>query len=135
MELYWQEWKLSREGTTQVKILTLLSDGKPRTSKEINKELRLGSVSVESALGRMWRGKKILRTANPSISNDRVFKGRAGTVSNQRQYHSYLLSKARRPSTSFQGQTFVSYSEKYLDKRGALNGTSKAKLILDFIDK
>lgn len=135
MGVYRCERKLSREGTTQVKILTLLSDGKPRTSKEINKELRLGNVSVESALGRMWRGKRILRTAKPSISNDRVFKGRSGTVSNQRQYHSYLSSKAKVTSTAFQGQTFVAYDEKYLDKRGALNGTSKAKLILDFIER
>ena len=82
---------MSREGATQVKILTVLSNGKPRTSKEINKELRLGSDSIESALGRMWRSSRILRTAKSSMSNDRVFKGRAGTVNTQRQYHSYML--------------------------------------------
>ena len=62
------------EGTTQVKILTVLSDGKPRTSEEINNEIRLGSDSVESALKRLWRNSKILRTAKPRVSNDKIFK-------------------------------------------------------------
>lgn len=125
---------MSREGTTQVKILTVLSDGKPRTSKEINKELRLGSDSIESALGRMWRGGRILRTVNSRMSNDRVFKGRAGTVNNQRQYHSYMLGPAGVASINFLGQPFVAYSREYLDKRGALNGISKAELIRVFIE-
>jgi hypothetical protein len=126
---------LSREGTTQVKILTVLSNGKPRTSKEINKELRLGSDSIESALGRMWRSRRILRTVNPRMSNDRVFKGRAGTVNTQRQYHSYMLGPVGVTSINFQGQPFVAYSKEYLDKRGALNGKSKAELIREFIEK
>ena len=126
---------MSREGATQLKILTVLSDGKPRTSKEINKELRLGSDSVESALGRMWRSSRVLRTAKPNFRNDRVFKGRAGIVSNQRLYHSYMLGRDGASSTSFQGQLFVRYSREYLDKRGSLDGQSKAKMILEFIDK
>ena len=57
---------MSREGTTQVNILTALSDGKPRTSREIDKELRLGSDSIESALGRLWRRSRILRSKTSS---------------------------------------------------------------------
>lgn len=126
---------MSREGTTQVKILTVLSDGKPRTSREIDKELKLGSDSVESALGRLWRGSRVLRTAKPHVSNDKVFRGRAGNVSNQRQYHLYMTKLASVSSANFQGQMFVTYSRKYLDKRGAVDVQSKAKLILDFIEK
>ncbi|MCW4010015.1 MAG: hypothetical protein NWF05_05290 [Candidatus Bathyarchaeota archaeon] len=123
---------MSREGSTQIRILTVLSDGKPRTSKELNWELRLGSNAVESALGRMWRGGRILRTDKPSISHDTVFKGRAGKVSNQRQYHSYLLGQR---ATVFQGQRFVPYNKEFLDKRGSKDGKSKAELIREFIEK
>lgn len=126
---------MSREGKTQVKILTLLSDGKPRTSKEIGKEIMLGSDAVESALKRLWTNSKILRTAKPHISNDRVFKGRAGMVSNQRQYHLYMTKPAKANSVNFQGQKFVAYSKEYVDLRGGANGQSKAKMILDFIEK
>jgi hypothetical protein len=129
------EWNLSHEGATQVKILTVLSDGKPRTSKEIRGELRLSTDSIESALGRLWRGRRVLRTAKPKVSNDRVFKGRAGVICNQRQYHLYLVKKAGVNSANLQGQTFVSYSKKYLDRRGAVDRQSKAKLIFDFIEK
>ena len=121
------------EAPTQARIRAVLSDGKPRSSKDIDKELRLGCDSVESALGRMWRSKRVLRTAEPQMSNDRVFRGRSGMISNQRQYHSYLLRPAGIDSTFLQGQKFVVYSKKYLDKRGALNGKSKAELIREFI--
>jgi hypothetical protein len=117
-----------------VKILRVLSDGKPRTSKELNKELRLGSDSIESALGRMWRSGRVLRTAEPSVSNDRVFRGRAGTVSNQRQYHAYLLGPVGTTSIYFQGQKFVAYNKKYLDKRGSLSGKSKAQRVRELIE-
>jgi DNA-binding MarR family transcriptional regulator len=126
---------LPREGTTQLKILTVLSDGKPKTSKEIENVLMLGSDSVESALKRLWRNSKILRTAKPYVSNDRVFKGRAGNISNQRQYHFYMTKPTNVNSTNFQGQKFVTYSKEYVDRRGSVNGQSKAKMILGFIEK
>lgn len=126
---------MSREGTTQLKILRVLSDGKPRTSKEIDNEIKLGSDAIESALKRLWRNSKILRTVKPRISNDRVFKGRAGNISNQRQYHFYMAKSAKVNSTNFQGRKFVAYSKEYADRRGGLNGRSKAKIILGFIEK
>lgn len=126
---------MARTAATQAKIMVVLSDGKPRSSKEIGKELRLGRDSVESALGRMWRSKRVLRTAEPKMSHDAVFRGRSGMISNQRQYHSYLLVSPGVESTFFQGQKFVVYSKKYLDKRGALKGKSKSRLIREFIEK
>jgi hypothetical protein len=48
-------------------------------------------------------------------------------VSNQRQYHSYMLGQVNVSSISFQGQLFVRYSKEYLDKKGSLGGLSKAK--------
>jgi hypothetical protein len=83
----------------------------------------------------MWRSNRLLRTAKPSVSNDKVFKGRAGRVSTQRQYHSYLLGPVGVASTFFMGQKFVAYGKEYLDKRGALNGKSKSLVIREFIEK
>lgn len=128
-----EDARLFHEAPTQAKIIAVLSDGKPRSSKDVDRALRLGRDSVESALGRMWRSGRVLRTAEPKMGNDKVFHGRSGMVSNQRQYHCYLLGPVGVDSTFFQGQEFVAYSKKYLDKRGALNGRSKAECIREFI--
>jgi len=105
-----------------------------RALREIGRELRLGGDSVESALRRLWRNSRALRTVKPNLSNDKIFRGRAGTVSNLRQYPLYLFAQDGVTSANFQGMAFAAFSKKYADKRGAKGGTSKAKVILAFIE-
>jgi DNA-binding Lrp family transcriptional regulator len=120
---------------TSKRILALLSDGKPRSSKEIRKEIGFSRDSVESALIRLWKKTKILRTVKSKISSEKVFRGRAGKAYNLRQYHLYMTRQGNAESVNFQGQTFVTYSKKYVDRRGSVNGTSKAKLVQEFLKK
>jgi hypothetical protein len=77
--------------TTQEKILYALSDGKPQSSKELTQKLQLSSDVVESALSRMWRKFRVLRSAKPIVCTQQTFRGRAGKVSNLRQYYTYLI--------------------------------------------
>jgi len=56
--------------------LMLLSDGKPRSSKEIGGEVGLSRDGVESALKRLWKKSMILRTAKVQISSD-SFQGQS----------------------------------------------------------
>ena len=50
---------LSREGATPLDILTVLNDGNPRTSKEIDKKTKLGSYADESVLRRICNSSTI----------------------------------------------------------------------------
>jgi glutaredoxin len=46
-----------------------------------------------------------------------------------------MAKPAKMNSVNFQGQKFVAYSKEYVDRRGGINDMSKAKMILDFIEK
>ncbi len=118
---------------TSQKILLLLSDGKPRSSKEIRAEVGFSRDSIESALIRLWRGSRVLRTAKPQVGSIKVFRGRAGNVSNQRQYHLYMTRHGKARSVNYQGQMLVTYSKEYADRRGSVYGKSKSMIVLDYI--
>lgn len=118
---------------TATRILAVLSDGRPRSSKEIRGEVRLSRDSVESALIRLWKKKKILRTTKPQMSADKIFKGRAGKTYNLRQFHLYMLSPDKATPVNYQGHMLVSYSKEYADRRGSVNGKSKSMIVFDYI--
>jgi hypothetical protein len=107
-----------RFARTQEKLALVLSDGKPRSSKALTVELKLNSDIVESALGRMWRSFRVLRSVKPVVCIERTFRDRLGMISNQRQYYLYLLGPEGVASVVFEGQRYVAYDEKYLDNRG-----------------
>jgi hypothetical protein len=118
---------------TQEKILYALSDGKPQSFKELTQKLQLSSDVVESALSRMWRKFKILRSTKPIICTEQTFRGRAGKVSNLRQYYTYLIGSNDGKPVFLYGQQYVAFSQKYADKRGDIGETSKADTIRKFL--
>jgi hypothetical protein len=118
---------------TSKKILTLLSDGKPRSSKEIRGEVGFSRDAVESSLIRLWKKNRVLRTIKPQMSADKVFRGRAGISSNLRQYHLYMISSGKTYSVNYQGHMLVSYSKEFTDKRGGGNGKSKSMIVFNYI--
>ena len=63
-------------------ILALLSDGVPRSFREIVRESGLSERVVEGALRRLCLKGLVLRTEEPIRRRNRVFKGRAGIRSN-----------------------------------------------------
>jgi hypothetical protein len=117
---------------TQEKLAYALSDGKPKSSKELTVELRLNSDIVESALGRMWRSFRVLRSVKPVVCYDRTFRGRLGMVSNVRQYYNYLLVSEGIKTVFLCGQEYVAYSRKFLDKRGGMGRRVKRSVLEGF---
>lgn len=113
-------------GETQSKILSVLSDGSPKTRSQIVKETRLGEKAVDDALYRIWKGGLLFRTEKPVREGDRVFKGRRGVSSHLRSYHLYVLSSKAVDSLRIKGWVFVKYVAKGPE-------VSKAKLILNFL--
>jgi len=109
-------------------ILALLSDGVPRSFREIVRESGLSERVVEGALRRLCLKGLVLRTEEPIRKRNRVFKGRAGIRSNLRSYHLYVLKPKDKDSIEIEGLRFVKV-EKRKDK-----GVSKAKLILTFLE-
>jgi len=89
----------------------------------------------------MWRSYRILRSTKSIICSEKTFRGRKGIITNQRQYYTYLLPRSEENTASavFEGQQYVAYNEKYLDKRsgiqGNLEGKSKARVIKEFIEE
>ena len=111
-----------------------LFEDSPRSSREIMRKTGLSRGSVANALGRLWRGGRVLRTAEPIYEAERVFRGRAGTSKHVRPYHLYVIAPEGRDQVTLGGVRYVAYSEEYLDPRGG-QGVSKAKRILGFLEE
>jgi len=92
------------KGTAR-KILMLLSDGKPRSSREVRKEMGFSRDAIGSSLIRFWKKGEILRTAEPNLSTDKIFRGRVGKTSNLRQYHLTSYDQGNTTFLYLQGQT------------------------------
>ena len=119
-------------GSTQTKLLRILSDGNPRSRRELIDKTGLTSKTVGSSLLRLWKVGTILRTSKPKYEPLRAFKGRAGIKKNTRAYHLYVYAPGRN-SVSTKGLRFVKYDEKHLDRRGSRG--SKAQAIRDFLEQ
>ena len=97
---------------TRGKILSLLSDCRPRSFSEIVKETGLGRKAVEGALYRLWKEGRILRSERQFMEAQRIFKGRGGITRNLRKYYLYVLKPEGRDSVEIDGVRFVRYGEK-----------------------
>ncbi len=128
------QWLMMRSGSSRERILAVLSDGNPRSHKEIVKETGLGYGVTGVNLLRGWRAGQVLRTKKPFVESIKVFKGRAGTGRTMRAYHLYLLKPEGVDSLNLDGVEFVSFSEEYLDARGG-GSKSKAQRVLEFLEE
>lgn len=115
-------------GGTQKRLLQILSDGTPKTSKQLVKITGFSDKSVEGGLYRLWKTGLILRTEKPTMEPSRTFKGRAGIRSHLRKYHFYILGPAGKDALQFQGLRFVKAVGEESKK-----GSSKAELVLNFL--
>jgi len=106
-----------------------LSDGVPRSFREIVRLTGLGERVVEGALSRLWRSGLVLRSEVPFRERSRVFRGRAGVSSTTRSYYLYVIRPGDVDSLRIDGVLFVKYDEGRFRRRGK----SKARIILDFL--
>ena len=116
-------------GQTEREIIAVLSDGKPRSLKELTEQTGLASKQIEGALYRLWKNSGILRTEKPTYEALKAFKGRAGIRKNTRAYHLYVFALGR-DSINFQDMRFVK-CEKRLEKPSE----SKAELVRSFLEE
>ncbi|MBD3172732.1 hypothetical protein GF326_09690 [Candidatus Bathyarchaeota archaeon] len=119
---------------TQDKILAVLSDGEPRTSRQILMLTNLSKPSVWGALKRCWKNGYVLRSEEPVFESFEKFRGRKGTSKNTRGYYRYIINSGNLDSVRIDGAKFVSFSEEHLDSRGSKK-TSKAQLIMHFLEE
>ncbi len=63
--------------SSRKKILAVLSDGQPKSHKEIVKETGLGYGVTGVNLYRGWKAEQVLRTKKPFLESTLLFKGRA----------------------------------------------------------
>lgn len=115
-------------------ILSILSDGSPKSSRGILESSNLTEGQVYNSLLLSWKRGLILRTPKPLYQQERVFKGRAGTSRHTRPYHLYILKPEGVDSVEIKGNRFVGFSQEYLDPRGG-GKISKAQRILSFLQK
>ena len=120
-------------GRTESVIINVLSDGNPKSFREIVEASRLSYKSAESALRRLWMSEVVMRTEETVKERNKIFKGRGGVRANLRSYHLYMLSSSRSSdSLSLHGTRFVKYNKKLAKKN--VNEVSKAKLVLNFLE-
>ena len=119
---------------TQDKILTSLSDGVPRTSKQIAEATGLTRPSVWSALTKSWKLGLVLRSKEPVYISKKVFKGRKGYRQNTRGFYNYIISTTGSESLTHDGTRFVEYSDKHIDPRGARK-ESKSQKIFKYLEE
>jgi DNA-binding Lrp family transcriptional regulator len=119
---------------SQNRVLTILGDGKPKSTRDIARMIGLSDGATGNALKRLWVRGLIMRTKLPIFEEERVFKGRAGLSRTTRPYHLYLIRVGGQDEAKIDGYEFVKYSKKYLDARGG-GKRSKAKIILEFLEK
>lgn len=119
---------------TRERVLAALFEDTPKSSRVIMRETGLSRGSVAMALNRLWRGGRVLRTAEAIFETERIFKGRAGVSNHMRPYHLYVIAPEGRDQVTLGGVRYVAYSEEYMDPRGG-QGVSKAKRILVFLEE
>jgi len=120
-------------GRTEDVIISVLSEGNPKSFREIAEASKLSYKSAESALRRLWRSEGVLRTEKITKERNRIFKGRGGVRANLRSYHLYVLPPSRNlDSLNLQGIRFIKYNKKLARKN--VNEVSKARMVLNFLE-
>jgi hypothetical protein len=110
-------------------VVGLLSDGVPRSLRQIQLETGIGYKPVESTLWRLYRGGQILRNVHPFRENNLQRKGRGGSVRNLRNYFLYTLRPNGIDKLELEGQLFCVSQPRPVGQIG----TSKAKKIRAYL--
>jgi hypothetical protein len=82
---------VSRPFTTKDSLLSLVSDGKPRSTREVTERLGVTTRAADSACCRYWKAGLLLRSEKPLHEPNRVFAGRAGTSYSTRSFYLVVL--------------------------------------------
>jgi hypothetical protein len=109
------------------KLLELMSDGKPRSTRGIAEKLGITARAAESVCYRCWRTGLLLRTAKPLRETCKTFAGRAGHRYNTRLYHLFILQNGA-DETELENLKFLSFV-----RTPKISKPNKSQLILSFL--
>ena len=73
------------------KLLDLMSDGKPRSSRDVAEQLLFTNRATESVCYRGWKAGLLLRAVKPIRERNRTLAGRADSQYNTRSYILFVL--------------------------------------------
>ena len=118
---------MSRPFTTKDSLLSLMSDGKPRSTREVTERLGVTTRAAESACCRYWKAGLLLRSEKPLHEANRVFAGRAGTSYNTRSFYLFVLGNG--------GEEAVADNVRFLSHSSTPRTVkpNKAQLVLNFL--
>jgi hypothetical protein len=104
-----------------------MSDGKPRSTREVTEQLGVTTRAAESACCRYWKAGLLLRSEKPLHAANRVFAGRAGTSYNTRSFYLFVLGNG--------GEEAVAEEIRFLSHLSTPRTVkpNKAQLVLDFL--
>jgi hypothetical protein len=104
-----------------------MSDGKPRSTREVTERLGLTARAAESACCRYWKAGLLLRSEKPLHAANRVFAGRAGTSCNTRSFYLFVFGNG--------GEEAVADNVRFLSHSSTPRTVkpNKAQLVLDFL--
>ena len=104
-----------------------MSDGKPRSTREVTERLGVTARAAESACCRYWKAGLLLRSEKPLHEANRVFAGRAGTSYNTRSFYLFVLGNG--------GEEAVAEEIRFLSHSSTPRAVkpNKAQLVLNFL--
>jgi hypothetical protein len=109
------------------KLLELMSDGKPRSSRDVAEQLHFTARAAESVCYRCWKTGLLLRTEKPIHERNSKFAGRAGHRYNTRSYFLFILQNGS-DETVVENLKFLSFS-----KTPRISKPNKSQIILNFL--
>jgi len=111
------------------KLLELMSDGKPRSTREIAEQLHFTARAAESVCYRCWKAGLLLRAAEPIRERNNTFAGRAGRGYNTRSYYLFVLQNGS-DETIIDKKTFLGVA-----KTPKIQRENKSQLILSYLQQ
>jgi hypothetical protein len=104
-----------------------MSDGRPRSSRDVAKQLLFTDRAAESVCYRGWKAGLLLRAAKPISERNKTFAGRAGFRHNTRSYYLFVLHNDA-DETEVENLRFLSFK-----KTPRIVKPNKSQLILNFL--
>lgn len=118
---------MGRPYDSRDRLLELMSDGKPRSSRQVAEQLHFTDRAAESVCYRCWKVGLLLRAAKPIHERNKRFAGRAGSRYNTRSYYLFVLQNGS-DETEVENLRFLSFF-----KTPRIAKPNKSQLILTFL--
>ncbi len=113
--------------STRDKLLDLMSDGRPRSSRDVAQRLLFTDRAAESVCYRCWKAGLLLRSEKPIHERNSSFAGRAGHRYNTRSYYLFILQNGS-DEMEVERLKFLCF-----EKTPRISKPNKSQLILSFL--